>query len=405
MKPSIQNFVLTASVMLAPALTLASTTFTVNSTDDLPAASPGDGICEATSGMGDCTLRAAIMEANGLMTPVEIVLPAGDYVLTQGQLQPSGLIIIRGAGATMTRIDGDEISRVLGSSGTLVLEDLTIRRGRALDTPDVHGGGLRNDGDLSLRRVIMEDNVANVGGAIFTGGPLQVEDSTFRNNDVQVVTTNSDGAAISGSKAEITIIGSTFHANQPSTGESGFTATIHGIGGQLRILNTTVSNNGKGGVHVQNGALDLRFSTITYNPDGNVFNFSFDGSHPTVLAANVLRHTVFTNCNGTAGARTSLGYNVASDTSCGLEDAGDLQSANAMLGDLADNGGPTLTHLPAAGSPVINRVPPVACNDFDDDPLATDQRGQSRPEGSGCDTGAVELKPADDSIFADRFEG
>ena len=27
---------------------------------------PGDGVCEATSGAGDCTLRAAVLEANAL---------------------------------------------------------------------------------------------------------------------------------------------------------------------------------------------------------------------------------------------------------------------------------------------------------------------------------------------------
>ena len=379
-----------------------ATTFTVNSTLDLPAASAGDGTCEATSGMGDCTLRAAIMEANGLQVPVEIILPAGDFVLSMGQLQAAGDMTIRGAGAGQTRIDGNEISRVLANSATLALEDLTIRGGRVLDAADFSGGGLRNDGDLSLRRVIMEDNVANVGGAIFTGGTLTVENSTFRNNDVQTVTSNSDGAAISASNAEVDIFGSTIHANQPSTDESGFTATIHLIGGQLRMLNSTISNNGKGGIQGQNAALDLRFSTLVDNPGGNINNFSFDGSHPTVLAANALTNAVSFNCIGSAGARNSLGYNVASDSSCELEATGDVQSANLMLGDLADNGGPTLTHLPSATSPVVNRVPPADCSDFEDDSLMHDQRGQARPVGSGCDAGAVEW--IEDLIFQNRFE-
>jgi hypothetical protein len=195
---------------LVPMPVLAdTTTFTVSSSLDLPAASQGDGTCEATIGMGDCTLRAAIMEANGLQIPVEIILPPGDFVLSLGQLLAAGDMTIRGAGAGQTRIDGNEISRVLANSATLAMEDLTIRGGRALDAADFFGGGLRNDGDLSLRRVIMEDHVANVGGAIFSGGTLLVKDSTFRNNDVQMVTSNSDGAAISASNAEVDIIGST----------------------------------------------------------------------------------------------------------------------------------------------------------------------------------------------------
>jgi hypothetical protein len=131
-------------------------------------------------------------------------------------------------------------------------------------------------------------------------------------------------------------------------------------------------------------------------------NFSFDGSHPTVLGANALTNAVSFNCSGSADARTSLGYNVASDASCELEATGDVQSANLMLGDLADHGGSTLTHLPAATSPVVNRVPEAACIDFDDDPLTHDQRGQARPVGSACDAGAVEW--IEDPIFQSRFE-
>jgi CSLREA domain-containing protein len=40
-------------------------TFTANSTADLVDANPGDGVCGANPA-GDCTLRAAIMEANAL---------------------------------------------------------------------------------------------------------------------------------------------------------------------------------------------------------------------------------------------------------------------------------------------------------------------------------------------------
>ena len=57
-----------------------------------------------------------------------------------------------------------------------------------------------------------------------------------------------------------------------------------------------------------------------------------------------------------------------------------------MLGPLQDNGGPTETHLPLTGSPVIDAGSP-------DCPLpATDQRGVARPEGAACDIGAVEVE-------------
>lgn len=61
-----------------------------------------------------------------------------------------------------------------------------------------------------------------------------------------------------------------------------------------------------------------------------------------------------------------------------------------MLGPLANNGGPTPTHMPQSGSPAIDFVG-GGCP-----PPATDQRGAARPvDGDNnstvwCDAGAVE---------------
>ena len=58
---------------------------------------------------------------------------------------------------------------------------------------------------------------------------------------------------------------------------------------------------------------------------------------------------------------------------------------DAMLGALADNGGPTLTHLPTAGSPVIDAADPG-------DGMGTDQRGYGpRNVGGRMDIGSVEV--------------
>src|SRR5690349_12945245 len=53
--------------------------YQVDSTADDPDADPGDGRC--TSAAGDCTLRAAVMEANANPGST-IVIPAGRYRLT-----------------------------------------------------------------------------------------------------------------------------------------------------------------------------------------------------------------------------------------------------------------------------------------------------------------------------------
>jgi hypothetical protein len=127
------------------------------------------------------------------------------------------------------------------------------------------------------------------------------------------------------------------------------------------------------------------------------------------------------------------GYNVVSDDSCRLDpDGTSLGSTDPRLGPLTDNGGPTLTMLPASGSPAVNLIPtgtqvgvPGATGPtgptgptgsagaalspgtaaalqqaavLADGPDATvlcdtgvlDQRGVARPQGDACDSGAVE---------------
>ncbi|MEX1309075.1 MAG: choice-of-anchor Q domain-containing protein, partial [Candidatus Sulfomarinibacteraceae bacterium] len=93
-------------------------------------------------------------------------------------------------------------------------------------------------------------------------------------------------------------------------------------------------------------------------------------------------------------------FNLGDDLTCNLVGTNDLVVADVMLSPLADNGGPTWTHLPEAGSPAVDSGDDVLCAD-------TDQLGNIRPwdgDGDGevnCDRGAVELGAA---FFADGFE-
>jgi hypothetical protein len=103
----------------------------------------------------------------------------------------------------------------------------------------------------------------------------------------------------------------------------------------------------------------------------------------------------FVNCQSN-GNKITNGYNFANDTSCGFTGTGDRQGAglDAQLGQLADNGGPTLTLLPATSSPLVNAIPATACQSDGAAGIAIDQRSLVRP-GTGttaCDIGAVELQ-------------
>lgn len=56
------------------------------------------------------------------------------------------------------------------------------------------------------------------------------------------------------------------------------------------------------------------------------------------------------------------------------------------MGALADNGGPTETHAPLAGSLCIDAGDPLFSP-----PPSTDQRGHDRVQGLAIDIGAVEV--------------
>ena len=70
---------------------------------------------------------------------------------------------------------------------------------------------------------------------------------------------------------------------------------------------------------------------------------------------------------------------------------GDRNSTAAGLDSgLKNNGGPVQTIALLATSPAVNAIPLIYCTDVNGNPVTTDERGVSRPQGSACDIGAFE---------------
>jgi hypothetical protein len=104
-----------------------------------------------------------------------------------------------------------------------------------------------------------------------------------------------------------------------------------------------------------------------------------------------------TNCSKSeGGTQTSQGYNFADDLTCGFTNAatGDRQGTGLpaiALGPLGANGGIGPTMPPLGGSPLVDFIPPSACQVGAAAGVTDDERGVSRPQGFGCEIGAVEL--------------
>ena len=142
----------------------------------------------------------------------------------------------------------------------------------------------------------------------------------------------------------------------------------------------TITNNssagiggGGGGISSQGGAVNLSSSIVSNN---------------TGPAGPDISGTVTSNDYNHIGNATGAAINGTTTNN---------STGDALLGPLQNNGGPTLTHVPAANSPVVNAVPNGVngCGTT----FVTDQRGLARPDSVLCDKGSVERYANDEPPF------
>ena len=91
--------------------------------------------------------------------------------------------------------------------------------------------------------------------------------------------------------------------------------------------------------------------------------------------------------NCTVPLSETAGFNLSTDSSCGLSKTG-LTGVNPMLKPLVNNGGPAMTQALPRFSPAVNAGGLPASSPCP----AADQRGESRPWGPASDIGAYELQ-------------
>ena len=243
------------------------------------------------------------------------------------------------------------------------------------------GGGVFNVG--TIRGSVISGNTAVTGGGIeaFPSLSMTITNSTLAGNH-----SGAYGGAIDDS-GNMTITRSTIAGNVAGGRHfAGFgpAAVIDG-GATLRVSNSTIVGNtsvpaGQAAIDNYAGALALSFDTFSADT-GAVGGSGFSSATGTILAAGGSTP----NCG--RPLHETAGFNLATDTSCGLALGTDVITAHPRLGPLADNGGDTKTVALLPGSPAIDAGGlPVTSGC----PL-TDQRGASRPWGPACDIGAFEL--------------
>lgn len=349
----------------APAAAHAAA-FTVNSTGDQTDANPGNGAC-ATAG-GQCTLRAAIVEANALMGPDTITVPAGTYN-TASALSITSNITVAGAGArdVVVRATTGTVVQVTGDA---FVSGLTITGGTL--------GMLVSGAEATLDRVAIRGNTvtgaANVNGVglrVDSNSKVLVRRSAITGNTGTSTSGTAYGAGIYTSTSQLDVRSTTIAGNAATGNSQGRGGGILAIGGTVSLRHVTLSGN------VVNSGSGDRFG-------GNLY---VTGTTPTTsdsIFTGGVANAGHENCSSAAAILpTASGRNIDSGTSCGFG-AGQLSSTDPQLEDLANAGGPTDTRVPKRTSPAVGQA--GACPDD-----AVDQRGAPAPSGAGCDIGAAEL--------------
>ncbi|MCL4190247.1 MAG: PKD domain-containing protein [Thermoguttaceae bacterium] len=349
--------------------------FFVNSTEDTPDANLGDGL--PLDANGKTSLRAAVMEANFMVADtVNIHLPAGTYLLTRpglddvartGDLDVSGRLNVIGSSSARTIIDAGRLDRVfeVGENAILTLSGVTIQHG-----------------------------LADKGGGILNNGTLTVQDSTIRDNAAEIEGDFNHGGGILNNNGSLTVVRSLITGN--FAGFSGAGISQQGWTPSATIVNSTISGNYCqfiGGGISGGGTMSIVSSTIVNNVASH--GGGLGGGSKTMY----VRNTIVAANHASFGPDVNVeivseGYNLVGDTKngSGFAPTDLLGITSPLFGPLQDNGGSTWTHALYPSSPAVDAGDNAGV-------MPTDQRGQPRiADGNGdgnarVDIGAVEYTP------------
>ena len=270
---------------------------------------PGLAACDDAT-PNDCSLRGAIIKANGLTEAVTINVPAGTYILSQvtpcyfdgnvnnfpiptQALCPIGTLAIVGAGAEATIIDANQPPGNIGvqapvmfvaTTASVAVRSVTMQHGNfSVGSLVGHGGAINNAGTLVIEDSVVSDNfTSGAGGGIFNQRDLTIRRSTITRN----ISFSGGGGIVNTNLAGTCLVVSPCHDGQ----------------GLLTIADSTISENSTtlccgAGIFNFDGMVDITGSTIS----GNSTNASGGGIHNAAWNLNLTNVTVSGNRARTGG--------------------------------------------------------------------------------------------------------
>ena len=324
-------------------------------------------------------------------------------MLTSGALMINqGVTIDASALPAGIQVNGNGSSRVFQvqyGSGSTVLNSLTITNGSDNNDSLSGGGGIYNQGNLTLTNCTVTGNTANNqfssgfngggGGGIFNdvGGTLTVSASTVAGNTANNDFNTFSGGYGGGGGGIFNAQGGTLTLNECTL--TGNAANNSGVGGGA-VVNYGTLTVSACTVAGDSAANDQAFGGGDVGGGGGIASFSMASINNSIVASN----------SATAGVGGDILLNSAFLTYGGTNIVQDLYATNTastfgptpinatpVLAALGNYGGPTPTMPPGTGSPALG-AGSVSANTF-----TNDQRGYARVVNGKVDIGAVEAQP------------
>lgn len=314
-------------------------------------------------------------------------------------------VVIEGNNAIIERDSGENTPYFrffyVRPTGHLTVNNVTLRgahiQGQNESDPVRNSGAaVYNRGNVTINHSLLTKNYSHVFGTIYN------EDATILLNDVDVVENkggNYGGEIIynrssSSTHPEQSLI--VFKDGQIANNVAG-RQLITNTYGELDISNSTLAHN-RSNYYLK--LLNNSYGKITLTHNTIFYTFTNSGqSSDAVIQTHYSKIRFFGNviqnqtsskvCNGIGETYFySDGYNVISDNSCDLKAPSDQLNTSALLVPIVENGVDTGLYMPFYSSMALNLIPSAECR------LTADQRGAPRPQGRGCDAGAIEIQPS-----------
>jgi len=408
------------------------TQFIVTNTDDSGAGSLRQAVLNANAAVGT---DEVIFDPTVFSSPQTITLSSGSIPISTGALTVTGpgpdqltvsgnnasrIFVVSGPGATisgLTMTSGRPDSSFLGNGGAIYANasPLVVQNSTFLGNDTLEDGGAIyvRDANLTVDECIFKGNHADeFGGAVvvynssFSPKTVTIQRSSFFDNTIHYF--DGGGLAVEG-RLTVTVENSAFFRN--TTGFNGVGGAIS-IGtielgpynpANVAIRNSTFSNNRAsyygGALYADDfdtKSVAVQNCTIVDNEamsaGGGIYapytgyltiETSIIAGNIALNAPNDIRASTFSTAKPISIKSSAIG----SPDGFTINDLGGNLAfgTNLKLGLLTNNGGPTLTRLPAPNSPLVNAGTNPAL-------LSTDQRGTGFPRqiGAAVDIGAVE---------------